>query len=228
MPYQKRQWKERFSATTSLIVINLVVSVVLWIMFAFSSENASTVVNYLAVNPQRVTDGYFWTLLTSAFVHLNPTHLFVNMLSLFFIGNLVEQIIGRKRFVWFYLLAGVVASIVFVALAYAAPYVLYGPQIFGSVTESAVGASGAIFGLAALLTVLLPKLRVLVFFVIPMYLWIAMIVLLFGLWILSAVGGLPIGNTAHFGGLLLGLAYGFYLRSKYPSRVHMLNRMFRS
>ncbi len=38
---------------------------------------------------------------------------------------------------------------------------------------------------------------------------------------------LPIGNTAHFGGLVVGLIYGAYLRSKYSKKVKMLNKIIR-
>jgi membrane associated rhomboid family serine protease len=49
---------------------------------------------------------------------------------------------------------------------------------------------------------------------------------LFGLWALSAGIGLPIGNTAHLGGLLVGLGYGFYLKNKYPNKTRMISRHF--
>ena len=38
---------------------------------------------------------------------------------------------------------------------------------------------------------------------------------------------LPIGNSAHIGGLLVGLLYGFYLRKKFPNKTKMLSRHFR-
>ncbi|HDL02289.1 MAG TPA: rhomboid family intramembrane serine protease, partial [Candidatus Pacearchaeota archaeon] len=90
----------------------------------------------------------------------------------------------------------------------------------------AVGASGAIFALGGLLAVLTPRLPVLVFFVIPMPMWAAMGFLMFGLWALSLGLGLPIGNTAHLGGLIVGLGYGFYLKRKYPKKTQMISRYF--
>jgi membrane associated rhomboid family serine protease len=136
------------------------------------------------------------------------------MLSLFFIGNFVERLIGRKRFLIFYILAGLVAAMFFVLLAF----------VFSSEMNSyAVGASGAIFALGALLMILVPRLPVLVFFVLPMPLWLGMLVLLFGIWILSYFAGIPIGNTAHLGGFLIGLAYGIWLRIKYKKKVRMLS-----
>jgi len=46
------------------------------------------------------------------------------------------------------------------------------------------------------------------------------------LWLISLEGNLPIGNTAHLGGLISGIVYGIYLRKKYPNKVHYLSRRF--
>ena len=102
-------------------------------------------------------------------MHGNFTHLFVNMISLFFIGNFVEKLVGRKRFFWLYMLSGLFAGLLFVFLAYFFGVSELGARIFGSPEIFAVGASGAIFALAGLLAVLTPKLRVYVFFIIPMF-----------------------------------------------------------
>jgi membrane associated rhomboid family serine protease len=77
-----------------------------------------------------------------------------------------------------------------------------------------------------LLAILTPKLRVYVFFVIPMQMWVAMVVLLFVLWGASIGADLPLGNTAHFGGLIIGVVYGIYLRKKYPNKTRQLSKFF--
>jgi len=178
----------------------------------------NNVLPFVALQPAAALSGkYLWTFLTSMFLHAGLGHLFVNMVSLMFIGSFVERLIGKKRFLWFYLASGLFAGILFVALS----------ALTGSgINAYAVGASGAIFGLGGLLAVLTPKLPVLVFFIIPMPMWIAMIFLLGGLWVLSLGLGLPIGNTAHLGGLIVGLVYGFYLRVKYPQKTRMIRRYF--
>ena len=159
-------------------------------------------------------------------MHVGLTHLFVNMVSLFFIGSFIEKLIGRKRFFWFYMLSGLFASLFFVFLAYFLGGNSLGTRIFGGPAVYAVGASGAIFALGGLLAVLIPKLRVYVFFIIPMDMWLAMAVLLGGFWLASIFGGLPIGNSAHLGGLLAGLSYAFYLRKKYKRKVFMIRKYF--
>jgi len=172
----------------------------------------------VALTPSIVLSGRaLWTFFTSMFVHAGFSHLFVNMVSLMFVGNFVEKLIGRKRFLGLYFAGGILAGIFFVAIA----------GITGiNLSVPAVGASGAIFALGGLLAVLTPRLPVLVFFIIPMPMWAAMGVLLFGLWALSLTMGLPIGNTAHLGGLIVGIGYGIYLKKKYPRKTAAINRYF--
>ena len=65
------------------------------------------------------------------------------------------------------------------------------------------------------------------FIPIPVKMKYAVPILLIGLWLISITGSIGIGNTAHLGGLIAGLVYGLYLKSKYPNKVMALNRYFR-
>ncbi len=220
----------------SLTFIFTIVNVAIFLVFFLASyllsftgniSASETLIRFIAVSPEWFVRGYFWTLVTSMFLHGSFLHLMVNMVSFFFLGTFVERLIGKKRFFWFYMLSGLIAGLFFVLFAYLGTYFSNGTAWFGSISDYAVGASGALFGLGGLLAVLLPNLRVLVFFIIPMRLWLAMTVLLVGFWAMSIGADLPVGNTAHFGGLVAGLVYGFYLRTKYSKKVDMLNRMFK-
>jgi len=217
--------------TNILILINVVFFFLFFVVSGlmavfYKGAGVNLLIKFVALNPSLFIGGYVWTVITSMFMHGGFAHLFVNMLSMFFIGNFVERLIGRKRFLKFYLIAGIVGGLFFVGFAYLGLVVPFGESLFGGIDAFAVGASGALFGLGGLLAVLIPRLKVLVFFVIPMPMWLAMGVLMFGLWVFSAGANLPLGNTAHFGGLIVGLIYGFYLRKKYPRKIMALNRMF--
>jgi len=84
----------------------------------------------------------------------------------------------------------------------------------------AVGASGALFGLIGLLVLLTPNLPVYVMFIpIGIKMKYAAPGILVVLWFISIAGDVPIGNTAHFGGLVCGLIYGIYLKSKYKIKL---------
>ena len=124
------------------------------------------------------------------------------------------------------MISGIFAGLFFVVIAYFFGNTEIGTRIFGSPEIFAVGASGAIFALGGLLAVLTPRLRVYVFFVIPMQMWIAMAVLLVVLWAASVGAGLPFGNTAHLGGLLAGVIYAVYLKNKYRRKTALISKYF--
>ena len=154
IPKNKVSLFSYWSVTSLLIFIN----VVLFFLFLILIKFNPSFFEFIAVKPSNVLSlNYIWTVITSMFMHGGFFHLFVNMLSLFFLGSLTERIIGRRRFFWFYLVAGIVGSLFFVFLAFAGSYFPRGDFLFGGLDDSAVGASGAIFGLLGLLAVLLPK-----------------------------------------------------------------------
>ncbi len=204
------------SYTGWIILINVVAFIIFLILL--NSFDQTVILNLVALKPDSIIAGQsLWTFITSMFMHAGLWHLAANMISLMFIGSFVERLIGKRRFLIVYFSAGLFAGVLFVLLA-----ALTGIDL----NVYAVGASGAIFGLGGLLAVLTPRLPVLVFFVIPMPMWLAMIALLGILWIISLGLGVPIGNVAHLGGLLIGLAYGFYLKIKYPRKTKMIAKYF--
>src|SRR3989338_442881 len=147
------------------------------------------------------------------------------MFALFSFGTLAEKIIGKKRFIWFYLIAGLFAGILSILLSGFFGFGFW-EKVFGSPEVYMLGASGAIFGVAGLFVVLLPRLRFgiifIPFFSLPAYMMIPFVLVI--MWIASIGAGLPLGNVAHFGGFLAGLVYGFYLKIKYKRKVAMLQK----
>jgi len=79
-------------------------------------------------------------LVTAAFLHLGPLHIFLNMLALYMIGPALERVMGWWRYLAVYLLAALGGSVAILLL--------------GDVRQPVVGASGAIFGLFAAALVL--------------------------------------------------------------------------
>lgn len=217
------------SAVFWIIVSSVVLSILLFILISFyCTETQCVPLDYLALKPESILSGnYLWTLVTHIFVHGGIFHLFINMFVLFSLGRLCETIIGRKRFVFFYLLAGIFAGVLSVLASG-----FFGnsfESIFGGANTYMVGASGAIFGIAGLFVMLLPRLRFsiifLPFFSLPAYIMVPLVLII--TWIASVAGGLGIGNVAHLGGFLAGIFYGYYLRKKYQKKVAMLQRYFR-
>ena len=216
----------RLDVTGRIIFVNVLFFIFGYILIILNENN----VKYLALQPSAILQGqYLWTFLTSMFMHANVFHLFVNMFVLLSLGSFCERIIGGKRFFWFYLASGLFAGIAFVLLSGFFGNTDLGARIFGSPDLSGVGASGAIFAIAALFMILTPNLKFsiifLPFFSLPAYIMIPLV--LFMTWLISAGANWSIGNTAHFGGFLAGVFYGLHLRKKYSKKVKMLNQMVR-
>jgi len=203
------------SLNTWLIIVNVFVFIVFTILM--STEILS--IDAVAIKPSNILQGkYLWTFITSMFMHGGFFHLFVNMLSLMFVGSLAERLIGRKRYFWFYIFAGIFAGLLFVLSA-----VIF-PQ---DINTYAVGASGALFGVVGLLMLLTPNLPVYIMFIpIPVKLKYAAPGILILLWIISIAGNVPIGNMAHLGGLLAGIFYGIFLRKKYRRKTNYIRKYF--
>ena len=137
-----------------------------------------------------------WTIITSMFTHAGIWHILVNMLTLYFYGSFLTQLIGARNFLILYFCGGILGNIF---------YLFIPPNAL-----PAIGASGAIFALGGALTALTPKLRVYMFPIpVPMPLWAAVIG---GFVILSIIPG--IAWQAHLGGLVFGLIAGYYFRRK--------------
>jgi membrane associated rhomboid family serine protease len=216
---------ENFSVTAWLIFFNIIISVTAFIFFYIDEKY----VDYFALNAVNFFNGnYLWTIFVHMFVHGSFLHLIVNMMVLFSLGGLCEKIIGRKRFLWFYLISGLFAGLLSVYLSYFFGFG-FGERIFGNPLIPMVGASGAIFAIAGLYVLLLPNLRFgilfIPFFSLPAYIMIPGVLFLF--WGLSIVFNWSFGNVAHFGGFLVGIFYGFYLRNKYKRKVTLLRRIIR-
>ena len=214
-PKKKKNFFNSLSLNTIFIIINVIAFIVFTILISLNILS----VDYIAIKPSNILQGkYLWTFLTSMFMHGGFFHLFVNMLSLFFIGSLVEKIIGKKRYFWFYILSGIFSGLFFVLLS----------LIFNAdLGVYAVGASGALFGLIGLLMLLTPNLPVYVMFIpIPIKMKYAGIGMLVLLWIISIAGSISIGNTAHLGGLIAGLIYGVILRGKYKHKTTYIRKHF--
>lgn len=266
----------KISLTNWLIIVNFLVFILIYIAMGFFGQDQ--VVNFMALQPNNFFSGKVWTLLTSMFAHTASWHLLANMVSLFFIGNFTEKLIGRKRFFWLYLLSGLFAGLFYVTLSFFFGYG-FAARIFLSPDVYAVGASGAIFALLGLLAIMTPFNKVylisgplfaliiyytfsaifptapflqvlnLIAFIyiifsiliifsfnprlvklaipIEMPFWVLPLIAIIPLIIIGLFVPLPIGNTAHLGGLIAGLAYAQYLRKKYKKKTNMIRKYFR-
>lgn len=237
--YKKRKSRftaQKLSLTAWLIIINISVYLFLKIYLLITTpstlEEISNLplLNYFILKPTSILQGkYLPSLLLHFITHIYLFHLLINMFVLYSLGRLSERIIGRKRYIWFYVISGLFAGILSVLLSGFFGNTELGVRIFGSPDIFMMGASGAIFAIAGLYMILLPNIRFMIIF-LPFFSLkaTAMIPLvLFGVWALTIIFNLPIGNVAHFGGFLVGVVYGLYLKNRYKRKVLQLQKMFR-
>jgi membrane associated rhomboid family serine protease len=121
-----------FIVTKTLIAINVVV-------YLLQATNGGTLTNPAGEVFQRgflrayeVANGEWWRLVTNAFLHGSPVHLLFNILMLWWFGRLLEEMLGRGRFLAVYFIS---------VLAGSAGALLLAP------TAATIGASGAVFGI---------------------------------------------------------------------------------
>ena len=110
----RKNFFNRLKVNTILVLINVVCFAVFSIIY-FINPNF---IDYIALKPSNILQAkYLWTFVTSMFMHAGLFHIFANMLSMFFIGGLVEKILGKRRYALFYLLAGLFAGLFFVLVS---------------------------------------------------------------------------------------------------------------
>jgi rhomboid protease GluP len=186
--------KEGFFITPIIMYINIAVFVAMVCAgLGFASFDVQDLLKWGADYGPYTTNGQWWRLLTSTFVHAGIMHLFANMYGLLFVGIFLEPVIGKTKYLISYLTTGILASAVSL---YCHPYTV------------SIGASGAIFGLYGVFVALL-LMKVFPKNVSKAFLINASIFIVYNLVI--GLTGKGTDNAAHIGGLLSGFFIGLLL-----------------
>jgi rhomboid protease GluP len=205
-----------------------------WGSILTASFDVDTLVRFGATASPLIQQGEWWRLVTGTFVHVTILHIALNMWCLWNLGLFGEPLLGRRGLVAVYLLTGTAGMML-----------SYSYSLFTGQVALVAGASGAVFGIAGTLIILLSNrklslpwnelrsLRRQVIFFAAANLVIGMTPNVLGMASDSQLsmfhlnlGMLPrIDNSAHIGGFLTGLALGLPLfprmtsgRSSYRAR----------
>lgn len=134
-----------------IIIINVVVYL--------AQQLFPTLIYYTSLVPVYIRyKHYYWQFFTYMFTHASFWHLFSNMFAVFIFAPAIERMIGSKEFILFYILVGTLSGI--------ASYFTY--WYSGMYYTIMLGASGAVYGLLFLFSVVFPNALVLVLGIIPM------------------------------------------------------------
>ena len=205
IPLRDRTRLRRFPGVT-LLLIAANLAVFAWVATRIAAGQEDAILRAALVPREllRKTDiPRLQTLLTSMFLHGDIAHLAGNLWYLWVFGSGVEIAMGGMRYLLFYLVAGVVASLVHVASAPVS-------------TVPLIGASGAIAGVLGAYALLFPRARIRTLLPVVPFLWMPVVrtpALLFLLawFVLQWIGatsdsGAGIAWMAHIGGFICGAA----------------------
>lgn len=194
---------------TKLLVITVAVFVLQQVLNVFfpdarGGEN-SFLWEWFALSGENFRELKVWTVLSYGFLHstLNLFHIVGNMLGLFFIGRLLEPMLGRQQFLLLYLGSTIMGGLIYLFFH------------FGGL-QAVVGASAAVFGILTVFCLLHPErpITLLLFFVLPITVkpkWVLRVSLCLavaGLLFYELPGKPPhIAHSAHLGGMIAGILY---------------------
>lgn len=192
---QIKSIKDQPLVNQGIFLINLLV-------FTFCTLSGDVLYNYGRLSLEETMNGQWYRIFTAMFLHGDMPHLAGNMITLFFIGNIVEKELGHIKYFILYFGSGIMGAMASLWMQWVK--MAGGEPILGS-----IGASGAIFGmLGGLLWILIRNkgklaemtfIRVLFFICYAFY------------------GGLissNVDNAAHFGGLIAGFLISILLYRK--------------
>jgi rhomboid protease GluP len=208
------EWDPR-SAPGTYALLSVNIAVFLWMILhgvSISTPTNAQLEYFGSDNAFLVLAGHQWyRLLTAIFVHIGIIHIATNMWCLWNLGLLGEPLVGPWGLVAVYVLTGVCGNLLSITISVAEAHLINQPLQY--VAVDGAGASGAVFGIAGILIVLLSNRRL----PIP---WtelqrlrtsvvrFAAINLVIGAGTIALNTPIRIDNSAHIGGFLCGLALG--------------------
>lgn len=168
-------------ATVIIVTINIII-------FIFCAFTGNTLYSLGQISLSYIKVGEYYRIITSIFLHSGLDHIFSNMLLLYFIGDMIERVIGSKRFLAVYFISGILGNIT---------SCLY--ELLTEESMVSVGASGAIFGLiGGMLYLVIRKNDAIEISLSRMLVMVTYC-------IYSSFAGSNINVPAHLGGLVSGI-----------------------
>lgn len=202
--------KSRSFPIVNLTLIILNVLVYLWEL-SFEPYQLNQIYYAFGVIPAEFLNAIFtganftpvlFSFITAMFIHGGWIHIIGNMLFLWVFGDNVEDRLGHWKYLIFYLIAGVVGSLV---------HIMTNPTS----TVPVVGASGAVAGVLGAYIIAFPRSRILA--LVPIFIIFTLLeipaVIFIALWFgiqlfngVASLGGLanPVAYWAHIGGFIMG------------------------
>ncbi|MCB0278221.1 MAG: rhomboid family intramembrane serine protease [Calditrichaeota bacterium] len=151
--------------------------------------------NFVLTQRGLVNDFKLYQLISYQYLHGGFSHIFFNMLLLFFFGPTLESNWGSRRFFLVYTTAGIVAGLAQLILS-------------NSPTSAILGASGSLMAVLTAFALYYPNQEILIWFIFPVKIkYVFLFVLLIDITGVLSSSGDGIAHWAHLGGVAVGLIY---------------------
>lgn len=192
--FKPRQFQQLPLVVKNILIINVILFIVksMWEM-QIIPQNID-LDRYLDLFP--IGTEYFkpHQFITYIFMHADLSHIFLNMLAVYMFGSILESFWGPKRFLNFYLLCGLGAAALQLAIS-----------AFNNEYTILLGASGSVFGLLVAFAMMFPNTELQLYFVIP----VKAKYLVIGYALFELYNGFftndNVAHFAHLGGLVMGI-----------------------
>jgi membrane associated rhomboid family serine protease len=193
--------------TTTIIALNV-------LAFLLELAGGDSFINRWSLVPADIVAGHNWiTILTAMFMHAGWMHIIGNMLFFWVFGPEIEDVMGPLRYLVFYLLGGLAATLAQIVIDPAS-------------TVPNLGASGAIAGVLGIFLITYPRDRIRTVLFLGWFSQITFVpaIVLVGVWFLTQVfdevgalvqtqsGG--VAYMAHIGGFLFGMVLGRFFETR--------------
>lgn len=185
----------RLSPTTVLVALNFLVYIYTSIVGGSFLVTRTSVLLEIGQYNLSVLHGAYWQLLTAMFVHVDITHIALNMLFLIIFGLRAEDLFSNTEYFTVYMLSGLAGNILTLFIM--------------STNTVSAGASGAIFGMYGAGIIYMRKA----------FGQSIMGALIYSFLFLMLSAGSGVNVFAHFGGLAVGLVIG-YILAKSRHKTH--------
>ena len=192
------------------ITVYLLPFVLKTVLFLFNIKGLS-IINWFTIDAT-LSDFILkpWSILTYGFIHGSFSHIFWNMLMLYYFGNILKNIFGEKLILNLFL-SGIVAG----GLTYLISYNLF--PVFKGVNSVMIGASAGVMSVLFFLAAYDPQYRIRIIFFDIKILYIALFLFFYD------IIQIPLNNSgghiAHIGGAL----WGYYYSVKYNNGSDLVN-----
>ncbi|HNO78399.1 MAG TPA: rhomboid family intramembrane serine protease [Phycisphaerae bacterium] len=188
-----------WDVVTRIIVANIVIHFI----SRPNTEFGAKILEYGLMQAASVIHGEVWRLFTATYLHANFTHIFFNMLMLYFFGPVLEKRWGGKQFFVVYTIGGIAGNLVLTLMG---GLTMAGIVNWMDPTTWGLGASGSLWAIMAAVAMYFPNAEVLVYFMLPVR--IRTMVAVYLVWFVYNImtqGNNYGGDICHLAGLVVGV-----------------------